>query len=171
MADPSLFDRVKSALTPAAPAPAPAPKPNYDANQVAGQGAVGQAQASRTSNVEAALAASGDRKYADGGYIEDQVARRPDVRQAQASEKGWKTGTLSANFQTEHGEGAGPVNPKSISMGEARDVLKYDGESKRYADGGTVGMSTVNAEPMMQGRHNPDNRLPKRAHHKGRGHG
>ena len=104
MADPSLFDRVKSALTPApaAPAPAPAPKPNYDANQVAGQGAVGQAQASRTSNIDAALAASGDRKYADGGM---------------------------------------------------------------------VGMSTMNAEPMMQGRHNPDNRLPKRAHHKGRGHG
>jgi len=155
MADPSLFDRVKSALTPAAPAPAPAPKPNYDANQVAGQGAVGQAQASRTSNIDAALAASGDRKYADGGYIEDQVARRPDVRQAQASEKGWKTGTLSANFQTEHGEGAGPVNPKSISMGEARDVLKYDGKSepRRYADGGMVGC------------HNPDNKLPKHAMH------
>ena len=95
------------------------------------------------------------KKMADGGYIEDQVARRPDVRQAQASEKGWKTGTLSANFQTEHGEGAGPVNPKSISMGEARDVLKYDGKSepRRYADGGMVGC------------HNPDNKLPKHAMH------
>jgi len=44
-----------------------------------------------------------------------------------------------------------------------------------YADGGMVGMNTQNADAMMQGnmmdRHNPDNRLPKHAHHNGRGHG
>jgi len=60
---PSLFERVKSAIT-------PTPSPNYNANQVAGQGVVGQAQANRMSNMETALAASGDRKYADGGPVE-----------------------------------------------------------------------------------------------------
>lgn len=35
------------------------------------------------------------------------------------------------------------------------------------ADGGAVGMNTMNAAPMLQGnpKHNPDNRLPRKALH------
>ena len=62
-ATPSFFERVKKAITPAPAKPTPAP--NYDANQVAGQGIVGQAQANRMTNIDnAERKAAG---FADGG--------------------------------------------------------------------------------------------------------
>lgn len=40
------------------------------------------------------------------------------------------------------------------------------GGAVKKADGGMVGMNTMNAAPLLQGpRHNPDNRLPKHAMH------
>ena len=67
------------------------------------------------------------------------------------------------------------TNKYTPSGDNYHSVATSNVDIQRLADGGMAGMNTGNASEMMHGnmmdRHNPDNRLPKHAHHKGRGHG
>ena len=82
-ATPSFFERVKKAIT---PTPKPNPAPNYDANQVAGQGVVGQAQANRMTNIDnAERKATG---FADGGMMHNPDNRLPKGAQHKGRGRG-----------------------------------------------------------------------------------
>jgi len=73
------------------------------------------------------------------------------------------------------GSPSAPLAKTSSGLATVSEWNAMAEKSTGYADGGAVGMNTGNANALMHGnmmdRHNNDNRLPKHAHHKGRGHG